>query len=191
MRLRVAPRSRFGLSFVWKRLGGWGQAKRHPGEILLVNASKRFEKRRPKNFLAEENIDAITAVFRRWEADEALSAVVPLGEAARNDFNLSPSRYVHVDEKTEALPVEDALVLLAEAEEERQMVDAEKQLDSILAKDLPGLNSALGSKKLPTLERMSRDAWKAKKQGSGGSGGGSAPLEYIERVPGILGGLTR
>src|ERR1700740_852914 len=30
--------------------------KRHPGEILLINASKQFSKGRPKNYLEEQHL---------------------------------------------------------------------------------------------------------------------------------------
>lgn len=101
------------------------KAKRHPGAILLVNASKQFEKGRPKNRLTDHHIAAVAAVYEAWEDDETLSAVITNDEAGRNDFNLSPSRYVAVDEAEDALAVEDAVVLLAEAEEERSEADAE------------------------------------------------------------------
>jgi type I restriction enzyme M protein len=101
------------------------KAKRHPGEILLVNASKRFERGRPKNFLTAEHIAAVAAVYEEWESQDALSAVITLNDAAENDFNLSPSRYVAVGEQFELLPVEDAVVLLAEAQEERLAADAQ------------------------------------------------------------------
>ena len=97
--------------------------KRHPGEILLINASKLFAKGRPKNYLTEEHIDQIAQVYHSWEAEEGLSAIITKEEAARNDYNLSPSRYVAVDEKEEVLPLEEAVVLLQEAEEERKEAD--------------------------------------------------------------------
>src|SRR5207245_2656842 len=93
------------------------KAKPHPAEILLVNASRQFQKRRPKNHLTDAHIEAVATVLDSWEARDSLSAVVTLDEAARNDFNLSPSRYVSVDGEVDVLPVEDAVVLLAEAEE--------------------------------------------------------------------------
>jgi type I restriction enzyme M protein len=42
---------------------------------------------------------------------------------AKNDFNLSPSRYVAQNGKDETLPLEDAVVLLREADEERREAD--------------------------------------------------------------------
>jgi type I restriction enzyme M protein len=100
------------------------QRKRHPGEILLVNASKLFAKGRPKNELQEEHIEQVHDLYAQWRAEEGLSAVIETAEAARNDYNLSPSRYVAQNGGEEVLPLEDAVVLLNEAEEERAQADA-------------------------------------------------------------------
>jgi type I restriction enzyme M protein len=107
------------------------KAKRQPSEILLINASKQFEKGRPKNYLADENIAAVATAYEDWENKDALSAVITLDEATQNDFNLSPSRYVAVDGQDEVLPLEDAVVLLAEAEEE--LLVADKRLREVLS----------------------------------------------------------
>jgi type I restriction enzyme M protein len=104
--------------------------KRHPGEILLINASQQFAKGRPKNYLAEEHIETIATIYHAWEAREGLSAIITREEAARNDYNLSPSRYVSINGKEEILPLEEALVRLEEAEEER--AEAERALREIL-----------------------------------------------------------
>ncbi|NSW84551.1 MAG: SAM-dependent DNA methyltransferase [Syntrophothermus sp.] len=106
------------------------KAKRHPGEILLINASKLFAKGRPKNYLADEHVERIAAVYRNWAAEEGLSAVITNKKAAGNDYNLSPSRYVAQNGGEEVLPLEEALVQLQEAEEERAAVD--RELDDIL-----------------------------------------------------------
>ena len=98
-------------------------AKDHPGEMLLINGSKRFEKGRAKDHLTDEHISAIADVFLVWKQEDGLSAVVATEEAVRNDYNLSPSRYVATDDQQEVLPLEDAVVLLREAEEERAKVD--------------------------------------------------------------------
>ncbi|MEF3274018.1 MAG: type I restriction-modification system subunit M [Chloroflexus sp.] len=98
--------------------------KRHPGEILLINAAKRFAKGRPKNYLSEDDIAAIADVYHAWRAEASFSAIITREEAARNDYNLSPSRYVAQNSGEETLPLEEALVLLREAEEERAIADA-------------------------------------------------------------------
>lgn len=106
------------------------KAKPHPGQILLINASKLCAKGRPKNYLADEHIQQIYELYRDWRAEEGLSAVITNEEAARNDYNLSPSRYVASNDVEPPLPLEEALVLLAEAEEER--VEADAELDRVL-----------------------------------------------------------
>jgi len=100
------------------------RAKRHPGEMLLINASSLFVKGRPKNELTDEHVARIAALYHEWRAEEGLAAVITTAEAARNDYNLSPSRYVTTDGGEEVLPLEEAMTLLRQAEEERAEADA-------------------------------------------------------------------
>jgi type I restriction enzyme M protein len=100
------------------------QAKAHPGEILLINASDLHAKGRPKNYVAEEQIAQIHRLYQAWEDSEGLAAVITNEEAARADYNLSPSRHVARDDGEEVLSLEDAMVLLTEADEERAQADA-------------------------------------------------------------------
>ena len=118
-----------GIILVIRR--GGPESRPHPGEILLVNASKLCAKGRPKNYLTEEHIRQIYEVYRDWREEEGLSAVVTTAEAARNDYNLSPSRYVATNDVEPPLPLEEALVLLAQAEEARAEADA--GLEAVLA----------------------------------------------------------
>jgi type I restriction enzyme M protein len=106
------------------------RAKRHAGEIILINGSKLFDKGRPKNFLTEEHIAEIAGAYHSWATKDGLAAIISKDEAARNDFNLSPSRYVASNGKEQVLPLEEAMVLLREAEEERVVADME--LNSVL-----------------------------------------------------------
>ena len=80
--------------------------------------------------VGEGRIAAVAAAYGAWESQESLSAVV--SSDAVEDFNLSPSRYVAVDGQAETMPLEDAVVLLAEAEEEREVAD--RELQSVLAR---------------------------------------------------------
>jgi type I restriction enzyme M protein len=104
--------------------------KKKKGEVLLINASKLFEKGRPKNYLPEINIKKIADIYLGWKIEEGISKAISKEEATKNDFNLSPSRYVSQNGKDETLPLEDAVVQLKEAEEERS--EADKKLKQIL-----------------------------------------------------------
>jgi type I restriction enzyme M protein len=107
------------------------KAKRHPGEILLINASSLFEKGRPKNYLTDAHVERLARLYHDWAAEEGLSAIITNEEAARNDYNLSPSRYVAQNSADDVLPLEEAVVLLREAEEERAAAD--RDLETVLA----------------------------------------------------------
>jgi len=100
------------------------------GKILLINASKLFKKGRPKNYLPDESIKQIADSYLNWEEVEGISKIITKEEAARNDYNLSPSRYVAQNGEDDTLPLEDAVVQLQEAEEERK--EADEKLKSIL-----------------------------------------------------------
>jgi type I restriction enzyme M protein len=97
--------------------------KKHKGKILLINASKLFEKGRPKNFLPEKSIHQIAKIYHSWQEENGISKIISNQEAVKNDYNLSPSRYVSQDGGDESLPLEEAVVLLREAEEERKRAD--------------------------------------------------------------------
>ncbi|MFS8885173.1 N-6 DNA methylase [Synechococcus sp. H70.2] len=104
------------------------------GEILLINASQQFAKGRPKNYLTEEHIARIAEIYHQWLAGannhSPIHAIITNEEAARNDYNLSPSRYVSTNGKEEILPLEEAMVRLLEAEEER--AEADRALNEVL-----------------------------------------------------------
>lgn len=104
--------------------------KKHKGEILLINASKMFTKGRPKNYLDTEHVAQIADIYHKWEEREAVSAIVTIQQAAANDYNLSPSRYVASNDVEPVLPPEEAMVELREAEEER--AEADKKLRKVL-----------------------------------------------------------
>ena len=108
--------------------------KPHRGEILLINASQQFAKGRPKNHLTEEHIARIADIYHQWRVGannhSPLHTISTTDEAARNDYNLSPSRYVSTNGKEEVLPLEEAVVRLQEAEEDR--AEADRALNEVL-----------------------------------------------------------
>jgi len=99
-------------------------------QILLINASKLFKKGRPKNYLPDESITQISDIYLNWREEEGASKIITREEAARNDYNLSPSRYVAQNGEDDTLPLGDAVVQLQEAEEERK--EADEKLREIL-----------------------------------------------------------
>ncbi len=106
------------------------KAKKHKDEVLLINASKHFEKGRPKNFMTPEHYQEVADIYANWKELEDVSQVVEKDQIIQNDYNLSPSRYVQQNGVDDSLPLEDAFVLLQEADEERVNID--RTLRSVL-----------------------------------------------------------
>ena len=65
-----------------------------------------------------------------WQEVEDISKIVKRAEVVRNDYNLSPSRYVSQSDVEPPLPLEEALVRLQEAEEARHQAD--EKLDDVM-----------------------------------------------------------
>ncbi len=99
-------------------------------KVLLINASRLYEKGRPKNYLPDWAIDKIYEIYRDFKEEEGVSKIATREEIARNDYNLSPSRYVLVNGEDDALPLDEAVVVLREAIEEER--EAEEKLLEIL-----------------------------------------------------------
>ena len=72
----------------------------------------------------------MSALYHEWRAEDGMSTIITNDEAARNDYNLSPSRYVSTNGKEEVLPLEEAVVRLLEAEEDR--AEADRALNEVL-----------------------------------------------------------
>lgn len=72
----------------------------------------------------------MAAIYHKWKEEEGVSKIVSLEEVARNDYNLSPSRYVAQNGGEEVLPLDEAIVELKEAGEERR--EAEERLREVL-----------------------------------------------------------
>ena len=91
-------------------------SKRKPearkGKIVLLNASRRVGKGRPKNYIPENDIRPIAAAFLKGETIEGEVAVITRDQAAEADYNLSPSRWVgqvQQDSGDEAVTLQDII----------------------------------------------------------------------------------
>ena len=82
------------------------KAHSRKGKIVLVNASKRVAKGRPKNYIPGEDIRPIATAFLRGDPVEGEVAVITREQGAEADYNLSPSRWVgqFQSEETQSIP---------------------------------------------------------------------------------------
>ena len=63
-------------------------------KIVLLNATRRVHKGRPKNFIPEEDIRPLAAAYLKGDSVEGEVAVITRQQAEEADYNLSPSRWV-------------------------------------------------------------------------------------------------
>lgn len=109
-------------------------------QLLLINASNYFVKRKPKNELTSEGINAITQAYHQWETREKLSRVITVEDARSADYNLSPSQFVDVNDKVSYRSLQEIMADLAAARTERE--ESDKKLSDVL--DKLGLGKVLG-----------------------------------------------
>jgi type I restriction enzyme M protein len=98
------------------------QEKRR-NRVLLVNASRIFEKGDPKNFIPAEGISRIVETLIGWKEEEKLSRIVDHAELKKNDYNISPSRYIHTGEAETYRPIAEIVEELNAIEEEAKATD--------------------------------------------------------------------
>jgi len=101
------------------------------GESFLLNASREFEKGDPKNYIPEEGILRIAETFRTWHEVDKYSRIVSKNEIIKNDYNISPSRYIHTGDEQEYRPITEIIDELRVIEEESHRVD--EKLKQIMA----------------------------------------------------------
>jgi type I restriction enzyme M protein len=93
--------------------------------IFLLNASREFEKGDPKNFIPDAGIQHIAEIFIAWTEEDKFSRIVGKDEIVRNDYNISPSRYIHTADGEEYRPIAEITDELDALEEEVETVQAE------------------------------------------------------------------
>ncbi|GAB4290938.1 MAG: class I SAM-dependent DNA methyltransferase [Ignavibacteriaceae bacterium] len=108
------------------------KANGRKNKILLINASKEFQKGQPKNFIPEENQIKIVDTYLNWKEIEKFSKVIDKDEIVKNDYNLSPTRYIHTAEEETYRPIGEILEDLKELEQEQKEID--KELKEIFRK---------------------------------------------------------
>jgi type I restriction enzyme M protein len=95
------------------------------GKLFLMNASRDFTKGDPKNYLPAESIRRIIETFRHWKEHDKFSRIVDRDEIAKNDFNISPSRYIHTSAGEEYRPIAEIVEELELLEEAARTTNAE------------------------------------------------------------------
>lgn len=93
------------------------------GRIVLLNASRRFRKGKPKNYLPEEDIRTLAAMFLKGEAVDGELTVISGQEAEDADYNLSPGRWVAQAGDDEHRPIKTIVAELLALDEQAREID--------------------------------------------------------------------
>jgi type I restriction enzyme M protein len=93
------------------------------GKVFLLNASKHFRKGRPKNYLPEEDIRALAALYLKGEAVEGELAVITTQQAEEADYNLSPGRWVAQGSDANHRPIKSIVSDLLALDEKAGEID--------------------------------------------------------------------
>ena len=96
-------------------------------DILFIDASKGFEKVKPKNRLRDEDIEKIVNTYANREEIEKYSHKASLEEIEENDFNLNIPRYVDTFEEEEPIDLDEVCDELDKISDEMEYVDKEIQ----------------------------------------------------------------
>ncbi len=96
-------------------------------KILLLNAIREFEKGDPKNYITDEGIARIAEIFQGWHEKDKFSRIVNRAEIVKNDYNISPSRYIHAADGEEYRPITEIV-------EELEVLDKEASIIKLIRK---------------------------------------------------------
>ena len=101
--------------------------KKKKGKIILLNASKEFYKGRPKNHISDDGIEKIVKSFIKGEDEDKFIKVITKEEVRKNDYNLSPSRYVNLTEQESYRDISEIIVEWNYLKKESRRLDKEME----------------------------------------------------------------
>jgi len=115
------------------------KAKKHKGKIYLLHAGKEFEKGDPKNYIPPDSIEKIVNYYKAFKEEEnppagraGFARLVSKEEIVKNDYNISPSRYIQITDAETYRPIGEIVKELKVLEEEAAEID--KELKNIFKK---------------------------------------------------------
>ncbi len=97
-----------------------------------MHAGKEFEKGDPKNYITDAGIERIAATYKFFKEEEKFAKMVTKEEIVKNDYNISPSRYIQITAAEIYRPIEEIVEELQMLEEEAAVYD--KELKTIFKK---------------------------------------------------------
>ncbi|TKC14754.1 type I restriction-modification system subunit M [Robertmurraya kyonggiensis] len=101
------------------------KCRKNGENILFIDASNEFEKRKNQNLLSDKHVEKIIDTFLRRETIDKYSYAATLEEIKKNEYNLNIPRYVDTFELEEPIDLQSVAQRLKEIEKEITEVDCE------------------------------------------------------------------
>jgi len=79
----------------------------------------------PKNYITHEGIERIAETYKGFKEEDKFASLVGKDEIVKNDYNISPSRYIQVNDAYIYRPIKEIVNELREQESEYTIIDAE------------------------------------------------------------------
>ena len=120
-----------------------------PGDVLFIDASKKFDKGKKQNAMTDEHIDAVLNLYNDRKTVEKESYLASFEDIEKNDFNLNIPRYVDTFEEEEPIDLNDVLKSMADIDQKIEKVQGEfvsllKDLTSVDVDIMSSLNELIG-----------------------------------------------
>ena len=100
------------------------KCRKHPNDVLFIDASREFEKVKTQNRLLPEHIDKIVSTYKTRNVIEKYSAVATIEQIKANDYNLNIPRYVDTFEAEAQIDIEAVAQQIREIEQNMGAIDA-------------------------------------------------------------------
>lgn len=105
-----------------------GGSRENEKKILFIDASKEFKVKKPKNYLALENIDKIYQTFLDRKEVDKFAHLADINEIKENDYNLNIPRYVDTFEEEEEVDIEATMKEIAELNPQIEELEAKMKI---------------------------------------------------------------
>lgn len=110
------------------------KCRKHPDNILFIDASQHFDKVKTQNVIRSEHIDKIVDTYKARSSEHKYSYLANLSEIKASDYNLNIPRYVDTFEAEDRIDLAAISLQLAELDKASKVTDAKiaafcKELD--------------------------------------------------------------
>ena len=99
------------------------KCRKHPDNILFIDASRHFDKVKTQNVIRPEHIQKIVDAYKTRTNEDKYSYVASLASVKANDYNLNIPRYVDTFETEDVIDLAALSMQLAELDEASKATD--------------------------------------------------------------------